>query len=126
MIVALALLIAGAAAPIAADGISVAKRLVAAIQGKAQFADGDFVRPLEASDKAALRTFASCRVAHVDYMLMPDPTETETYTQNHDEVMVIFNCKGAPVDSPAGLSVYLKSGKIGTIETHNADLMRTR
>jgi len=114
------------AAPAGSDGISMAKRVVAAIKGETPFQDGDFLRPLEASDKAALRRFAPCRVENVAYVLTADPTEPNAYVENHDWVGVSFGCKGVPSETPVGITLHLRSGKIGVIETHNADLMRDK
>ena len=117
----------GAAAPASADpGIAMAQRLTAAIKGEAQFQDGDFARPLEAGDKAALRRFAPCKVERIDYTLKPDPEEADTYVTNRDDVLVTYVCTGVPGSTPVGLSLHLDGGKIGTIETHNADLMRAQ
>ncbi|HKX91963.1 MAG TPA: hypothetical protein VJM15_06010 [Sphingomicrobium sp.] len=122
----LMILLAAAAPPAAVhtDGIAMAKRLTAAIKGEAEYQAGDFARPLEPADKAALHQFARCKVSRITYMLTADPNEPNTYFTNRDEVLVGFNCKGVPSDSPAAISLYLKDGKIATIETHNADLMK--
>jgi len=122
----LALLVAVAAPPTAADGNSVAKRLVAAIKSGTEFQGSDFERPLEASDRAALHAFAACRVGNIAYALTADPTEPDTYVENRDWVMVGFGCKGVSDQTPVGITLHLHNGKIGTIETHNADLMRVR
>ncbi|HEX6741197.1 MAG TPA: hypothetical protein VF079_05315 [Sphingomicrobium sp.] len=108
------------------DGIAVAKRLVAAIRGEAQFQDGDFATTPGADDKAALRRFARCKVELIDYTLLPDPEERDTYVHNPNSVLVAFGCRGVPSDHAAGLTLHLKDGKIGTIETHNADLVKAR
>jgi len=119
-------MLAGAApaAALPADGLAVAKRVVAAIKGGTEFQDADFARALGAEDKAALRRFASCKVAEITYTLMPDPIERDTYIQNRNDVLVRFGCKGVSTSTPVGLSLHLNGGKIETIETHNADLMR--
>ena len=113
----------GAAAPSGTDGISMTKRVVAAIRGEVQFQDSDFVHPLRTREKATLREFAGCRTDRIFYMLKPVPAERDTYVENPDDIFVIFACKGVPIGSPAAMSVHLKDGKISTIETHNADLL---
>ena len=128
MMMLMILLGAATASPVADgnDGLAMAQRLTAAIRGEAAFRDSDFATPLEAGDKAALRRFGSCKVAEISYTLLPDPTERDTYVQNPNDVLVRLGCKGVPTTTPVGLSVHLKDGKIGTIETHNADLMRAQ
>jgi hypothetical protein len=126
--IALALILAFAAvaASPADDGIAIAKRLSAAIKGQAEFQNSDFARPLEASDMAALRGFAPCRITNIYHMLKPDPVERDTYVQNPDQVVVMFGCKGVPINSPAALTLHLRNGKVVRVETHSADLMRAR
>ena len=114
------------AAPATDDGIAMAKRVTAAIKGQAEFQDSDFVRPLEASDKAALRGFAPCKVEEITHTLMADPTERDTYMSNPNEVLVRFGCKGVPSSTPVGITLELRNGRIETVETHNADLMKVR
>jgi hypothetical protein len=41
-------------------------------------------------------------------------------------VAVGFHCKGVSQETPVGITLHLKGGKVEQIETHNADLMRTR
>ena len=125
--IALALLAAAAAAaPAGGDGIAMAKRLVAAIKGEAEFQQADFSRPLGDEDRAALRRFGACRVGSIGYTLTADPTEPNTYVEDHDWVSIAFACKGVPSATPAGISLHLRNGRIGVIETHNADLMRAK
>ena len=121
---ALTLALAAASPATGADGMSMAKRLVAAIKGEAEFQNADFARPLEAGDKAALRRFAPCKVAEVTYTLLPDPVEQDTYVQNPNDVLVRLGCRGVSPETPVGISLHLSNGKIDKIETHNADLMR--
>ena len=121
-------ILVGVAGPAAAsppgDGIAMANRVTAAIKGAADFQDGDFVRPLGAGEKAALRRFAACGVAQTDYTLKADPTEEDAYVRNPDRVLVEFACDGVPRGTPVGISLHLQGGRIVTVETHNADLMR--
>jgi hypothetical protein len=117
-------LAASTATPTGGDGIAMAKRVVAAIKGEAQFQDSDFVRPLAVADKAALQPFAACKVTNIAYALVPDPKERDTYSEDPNFVGVGLDCKGVPAETPVGISLHLKDGKIATIETHNADLMR--
>ena len=121
---AFALLLGAAGAPPADDAMVVAKRLTTAIQGRAEFQDADFVRPLQASDKAALRRFGPCKVEEIGYTLKADPTERDAYITDRDRVLVRLGCKGVPSSTPVGLQLHLQNGRIGTIETHNADLMK--
>jgi len=119
--------VAGASpAPAGSGGIAMAKRLTAAIKGEAEFHDSDFSRPLEPSDKAALRGFAPCKVENITYTLAADPTEPDTYVRNPNEVLVRFGCKGVSIKTPVGLSLHFRNGRIETVETHNADLIRKR
>jgi hypothetical protein len=116
-----------AAAPASADpGIGMAQRLTAAIKRGAPFQESDFARPLGATDEAALRRFAPCKVELIDHTLLPDPEEKDTYVHNPDSVLVTFACRGVPADKAAGISLHLKDGKIATIETHNADLVKAQ
>jgi hypothetical protein len=102
-----------------------AKRLVAAIKGQAEFRDADFVKPLGDADKAALRQFAACRANYIDYagIATKDPN---VIIRNYNDVSIMFACKGVPSNSPVGISLNLQDGKIATIETHDADLMGRR
>ena len=126
MIAAAALVLAftGAAPSDPGLGIKMARRLTAAIKGEADFQDSDFAHPLEAADKAALRQFAQCKVGGITYMLTADPSEPDTYSQNPNEVLVHFGCKGVSEQTPVGVTLHLRGGKIEQVETHNADLMR--
>lgn len=116
----------GSAAPAGSDGISMAKRVAAAIKGEAEFQDSDFARPLQASDKATLRQFASCKVGNIAYALIRDPKEPDTYSEDPDFIGIALDCKGVSPETPVAVSLHLKDGKIATIETHNADLMRNK
>jgi hypothetical protein len=106
--------------------ISAGKRVVAAIKGKAEFEDADFVKPLTAGDKAALRRFAGCKVRRVRHTGTPVPGDLFTIVENPNEVGIGFDCKGVPYETPAGISLRFQNGKIVKVETHNADLMRPR
>ena len=110
-------------------GIAIAKRLVAAINGQGEYQDNDFARPLGDDDKAALRQFAACKVTNIDYMenaLNPRSRNPTVFVRDFNNVSVLFGCKGVSQDTPVGISLHLQDGKIATIETHNADLMRTK
>ena len=110
----------------ATDGIAMAKRFNSAISGQSEFHDADFVRPLDAAEKAALRRFGQCKVDDVSYRWMPDPVEEDTYIRNRNQVLVTYGCPGVPQTTPAGITLHLKNGRIGTLETHNADLLGGR
>ena len=105
------------------DGIPIGARFVAAIQSKADFNDADFVRAVGASDKLALRRFGQCKVTHLDYGLTPDSVPGAT-SPDFDEIVIMFGCKGVSRNTPVGITLHLEGGRINTIETHNADLMR--
>ncbi len=106
-------------------GIAIAQRLAAAIRGEIPFQDSDFAQPLQASDKAALRQFAACKVGGITNMLTADPDEPDTYSLNPNEVLIHFGCKGVSEQTPVGVTLHLSGGKVEQIETHNADLMRS-
>ena len=123
----------GAAAPAPNNpeklGIAIAKRLVAAIDGQSDYQDADFAKPLGKDDKAALRQFGECKVTNIDYMenaLNPRARYPTVFVRDFNNVSVLFGCKGVSWDTPVGISLHLQDGKIATIETHNADLMRTK
>ena len=124
--IALSLTVQGGTASAPADGMTLAKRVTAAIKGATDFQDVDFVRPLSSTSKAALRKFASCKVDEIEHWLKADPGEPDTYVTDPDNVLVRYNCKGVPSATPAGLSLRLREGKIATIEMHNADLVTGR
>ena len=125
IILAAALFVSGQAhSGDAGEGIAVAKRLVSAIKGKADFRDSDFVKTLGESDKAALRQFAPCKVSRINYQLSPHPTQSNALVRDPNSVGVGFECKGVPFRTPVAISLELESGRIAKIETHNADLMR--
>jgi hypothetical protein len=105
-------------------GTAVAERLVAAIKGGAEFQDADFEKRLGEADKAVLRRFATCKVTHIGYAMNFLPKRSDVLVRDFNHVAVGFGCKGVPRDTPVGISLYLRDGKIAKIETHNADLMR--
>ena len=105
-------------------GIAVAKRLVAAMKGQAPFEQSDFEAQLRDADKAALRRFGACKVGNIDYAWQAIPQHPNEYLQDFNEVEISFACRGVSQDTPVGISLHLHDGKIQTVETHNADLMK--
>jgi hypothetical protein len=127
LLVLLALTLAAAQASPAADGLAIAKRFVAAIEGKAEFADADYRRTLKDSEKAALRRFGnSCSIKNVGYAYRPSPNDRNVFVEDYDFVSISMECAGARPDYPIGLSLHLAEGKIRKVETHNADLLKDR
>jgi len=118
------LVVSQAAATISPESLALAERFAAAVEGKSEFQDADFVTPLTESDKAALRSFAKCRVRDVGFVAIPDPTESNTSSPDPARLGVRFRCKGVSPRTPVAISLHLDAGKIGTLETHNAELMR--
>ena len=99
-------------------------RVVAAIKGKAEFQDSDFLEPLTAGDKAALRQFGTCKVTRVNHTGTTVSIRPFVVVENPNEVSIGLDCRGAPDDMPVGISLQFKNGKIIKVETHNADLMK--
>ena len=125
----LAMLLTSSAQPSAAQidaGLAAAKRLVAAIEGSADFQSADFVTPPRDVDKAALRRLGGCKVTKLGYVLAPTGEKRDEYYKDFNDVAVMFGCKGVPQDTPVAISLHLEDGKIATIETHNADLVNAR
>ena len=115
---------AEAAANPQSDDLAVAKRMSRSINKNGALAAADFTSPLGAKDEAALRRFWACKVESIDYTLMPDPTERDVYVQDRKRVFIAYLCKGVPRKTPVGITLHFQDGRIATVETHNADLMR--
>ena len=118
------LVVSQAAATVSPESLALAERFAAAVAGKTEFRDTDFVAPLTESDKAALRPFAKCSVRDVGYVAIPDPTESDTVSPDPNRLGVRFRCKGVSARTPVAILLHLDAGRIGTIETRNAELMR--
>lgn len=128
MSLALALLLSATAAQTGADtdGVAVGKRLVAAIKGKAEFADADFSKKLGEQDKAALRQFGNCRVRGVSQGLLRSAERPDVFIEDPNLIYIRLGCKGVPSDTPVGITLHMEAGKVKKVETHNADLMEAR
>ena len=128
MMVLLSAILAGLAAqapePVAVDGIAIGKRMVAAIKGKSDFQEADFSKPLQELEKESLRSFGKCRLERITYRTESFPKLLASSVADPDVVRVSYACKGVPRDTPVSLSLHLKSGRIASVEMHNADLMR--
>ena len=125
LIVAASLLfVAQAATTTSPEGLALAERFASAVKGETDFEDADFIKPLSAGDKIALRSFGNCRVRHVGYVAIPDKTQSNTVSANPNQLGLDFKCAGVPARTPVAISLHLEAGKIATIETHNAELMR--
>jgi len=125
--ISIAVLMAVSSAVPATDAeVKVAQRLAAAIRNSAAFNESDFVRPPGPVSQAALRRLSSCKVDSVDHWLKPDPTEQDAYIQNPDKVAVTYLCDGVPATTPVVITLRLQNGKIAMIETHNADLLKSK
>ena len=118
------LVVSQAAATVSPESLALAERFAAAVAGKTEFQDADFVTPLAESDKAALRPFAECKVWDVGNVAIPDPTESDTASPDPNRLGVRFRCKGVSARTPVAILLHLEAGKIGTVETRNAELMR--
>ena len=118
----LVLMQAQAAASI--EGIKRAERFAAAIEGKADFRDSDFTKPLSAREKSALREIGKCKVEQVGYATTPHPLLKNTVEQDINRLGVSLNCAGVSTVSPVAISLHLQNGRIARVETHTADPMR--
>jgi hypothetical protein len=99
-------------------------RVVAAIKGKAEFQDSDFLKPLTAGDKAALRQFGTCKVTRVNHTGTAVSTRPFVVVEDPNEVSIGLDCRGAPDDMPVGVSLQFQDSKIVKVETQNADLIK--
>ena len=117
-------LLLGSQATTLPESLAMAERFAAAINGKMDFRDEDFVTPLTESDKGALKSFAKCKVLDVGFVAIPDPTESDSVSPDPNQLGVRFRCKGVPSRTPVAISLHLDAGKIETVQTHNADRMR--
>jgi len=106
--------------------VDVGKRLVAAIKGKAEFHDADFMKPLVDADKAALRRFAACKVSNINHAGTPLPNNVFTVVEDPNQIVIGLDCKRVPYSTPAGISLVFENGKVVKVETHNADLLRVK
>ena len=117
------LLLSQAATTVSPEGLALAERFAAAVKGEADFQDTDFVSPLTEGDKAALRSMAKCKVRDIGYVAIPDPVESNTASPDPNRLGVRFRCKGVSPLTPVAISLHLDGGKIGTVQTHNTELM---
>jgi hypothetical protein len=99
-------------------------RVVAAIKGKGEFQDNDFLQPLTAGDKATLRQFGTCKVTRVNHTGTAVSSRPFVVVEDPNEVSIGLDCRGAPDDMPVGISLQFQDGKITKVETHNADLIK--
>ena len=112
------------AAAASMEGIKKAERFAAAIEGKADFRDSDFTKPLTAKEKSALREIGKCKVEQVGYATTPHPLLKNTVEQDTNRLGVSLNCAGVSTVSPVAISLHLQNGRIARVETHTADPMR--
>lgn len=103
-----------------------ARRLVAAIQGKVDYRDSDFVSPLTAASKEALSEFQDCKARFIGIEQsdgrIVEPLSGEMprggSIPSSDEIIVGLICDGYPKSAGAGLTVHFEGGKIAAVETH--------
>ena len=123
-ITASALILMQAQVAASIEGIKKAERFAAAIEGKADFRDSDFTKPLTLQEKSALREIGKCKVEQVGYATTPHPLLKNTVEQDPNRLGVSLDCAGVSTVSPVAISLHLQNGRIARVETHTADPMR--
>ena len=106
------------------EGIAKAERFAAAIEGKADFQNADFAKPLSEQEKTALRAFGKCEVEQIGYATTAHPIQKNVVEQDLNRLGVELDCAGVSAETPVAISLHLQDGRIARVETHNADLMR--
>ena len=105
-------------------GIEIGDRLIAAIQGKAEFQDSDYRKKLSEDDRNTLRRLAICKAKDVHYGLLQHPTKPTVFVRNFNHVIMDFGCRGVPSDQPVTIILRLSDGKVERFELHNTHLMK--
>ena len=114
----------GSATADSVDGIAIGKRVVSAIKSETDFQPTDFIKPLREGDKDALRRFGKCKLERIMYRTASYPKVVSSNVTDPNQVRVLFKCKGVSWHTTPSLTLHLQDGKIASVETHHADLMR--
>ena len=124
----------GARGAMGAPAEGLTQRLISAMKGNRLFRPADFVQPLGQADEHVLRQLGSCGVdyfahpasAEMDNLSAQQLVEADEIQLDPSRVIVRLKCAGVPEETPVGLMLHLVNGKIGRVETYNAEFVKTR